>query len=182
MNKNAFTLIEIMVVMVVIGFMATIIGPRLFRKKDDVKIERVLGELNNMLTIARQEAIFTEKTYRLLFKSEKENSDSVTIQVMENDSDNKDKFIPTKVVSEYLNTEYLLPNNIKIESVYLGKQDLLEDKKRQAFCYISKEGLSQNILIHIVKINEDSKVKYSFKMEPFVGEFELSEGFLKPEK
>ncbi|MBU4270127.1 type II secretion system GspH family protein [Candidatus Dependentiae bacterium] len=182
MNQKAFTLIEIMVVMVVIGFMATIISTRFFKRKDNIKIGAVIGQFNNMLTIARQEAVFNEKMYRLLFKSEKELPDSVTIQVMEIDSENKNKLIPEKVYSEYLNTQYILPENFKIESVYLNKDDLLADKKREAFCYISKDGLVQNILIHIVKINEDQKVKYSFKVEPFIGEFQLVEGFLKPEK
>jgi len=185
--KKAFTLIEIMVVLSIIVLMTTIISPRLFRlfkKKDQGNINTVLREFNNLVTIIRQEAVEKQKICRLSFKISKtvQDRDIITMQIMQKDKDNENKFNPEKIYSEYLKTEYILPVNIKIEAVYNGKQNLLEENKGEAFCYISKDGLVQDILIYIAKINEDLKDKYSFKVDPFLGEFIMTQGYLKPEK
>lgn len=171
-----------MVVLSIMALMATIISPLLFNRKDKGNINIVLREFNNLVTIIRQEAVEQQDICRLSFKVVKDLQDVVTMQRMQKDKDNENKFNPEKIYSEYLKTEYLLPKDIKIEAVYLGKQELLQENKGEAFCYISKDGLVQDILIYIAKINDDLKDKYSFKIDPFLGEFVMAQGYLKPEK
>ncbi len=181
-NKRAFTLIEIIVVLGIVAFVMAIISPRLFRKKDQVKVETIFREFNNLLSIARQEAVSNQKICRLRIKAYKNLPVVVSIEEMEVDPEKENKLISKTIFSEYLKTEYILPQNIKIEAVYLGKQNLLEEKKGEAFCYISTDGLVQDILIHIAKVKDDLQEKYTFKTDPFLGEFLFLDGFLRPEK
>ncbi|MFH1461643.1 MAG: type II secretion system protein [bacterium] len=178
-KRRAFTLIEMLVVMVIIGFMMTIIPSWMFRKKADATISAVLREFNNLIFIARQEAILEQRVCRLYFKSEKNLNDFIIIQIMQEDPENSNKQVPIRLSSEYLNTKYDLPPNIKMQACYLGKKELFSENKNEAYCYITPNSLVQDVIIHIVRQTDSGEEKVTFKMEPFLAEFELYNGFLK---
>lgn len=177
-KNQAFTLIEILVVMVIIGFMITIIPSWMLKKKVGSTLPDVLREFNNLMFIARQEAITDQKVYRLFLKSEKNSNDYISIQALVNDPENTGKKIPQNVYSQYMNTKYNLPDNIKMQAVYLGNKELFSVNKNEAYCYITPNSLVQDIMIHIVRKTDAGEEKGTFKMEPFLGEFELYNGFL----
>lgn len=186
-NKRAFTLVEILVVMVVIGFMATLISPRLFKKKDNGTVSTVLKELNNLLTIAKQEAILSNVNLRLTFNSfdfkklelGEALPEFVIIEKVLSDN-NKGKLIVEPFVSEYLDSKYVFPKNIKMERLFLGKDDLLTDNKGKGFCYISNDGLVQDVTLQLIEIQGSFKNKISLIVDPFMGEFKMVAGFFSP--
>ena len=179
-KRKAFTLIEILIVMVIIGFMLTMIPSWLFRKKVDSSLPAVMREFNNLLLVTRQQSITSQKTCRLLFKSEKNVNDFVVAQIMDKDLDKPGKDIARIISSEYLESKYSLPKGIKMEAVYLGKEELFSENRNEAYCYVSPNSLVQNIFIHVIRKIDDLEQKVTFKVEPFLGEFELHSGFLKP--
>ncbi len=179
-KRRAFTLIEILIVMVIIGFMVTIIPSWLFKKRVDVTLPAVMQEFNNLLLVARQQAIVSRKTCRLFFKSEKNLADYVVVQTMEKNFEKPGKQIARVVASEYLETKYNLPKDIKMEAVYCGKKEMFSENKNEAYCYIMPNSLVQNIFIHITRRMDNTEQKMTFKVEPFMGEFELHNGFLRP--
>lgn len=191
LNKKAFTLVEILMVMVVIGIMATIIFPRLFRRKPSEKWSMVLDRFNNSLVFARQEAISSGKNYRILFKSNSNNApDFIVVQQEERDKEDKNKKIFKDVTSEYFETKYELPTNIKMLSFYKNKVEQFAESspsprlrttgKNNAFCYIIPNGLIQDVMIYLVKRVKGKEDKVTFKSEPFLGEFKMTQGFTKP--
>ncbi|MBD3273614.1 prepilin-type N-terminal cleavage/methylation domain-containing protein [Candidatus Dependentiae bacterium] len=181
-KRSAFTLIEILIVMVIIGFMVTIIPSWIFKKKVDATLPAVMSEFNNLLLIARQQAVLNQKTCRLFFKSEKNLRDYVVVQIMEQDPENSEKKVFKVASSEYLDTKYDLPKGIKLEAVYLDGNELFSENKGEAYCYITPNSLVQDIMVHIIRRLDDLDQKATFKIEPFIGEFELYNGFLKPQK
>lgn len=182
----AFTLLEILIVMVVIGIIATIAAPRLTRKDPSTKWENVLEEINNMVSYARQEAISRQKTYRLRFKINKSSADFVQIEEENTDPENPNKKIYPLIQAHGFKPIYKLSNSekvsIKFEAIYHGKTEQLSENKGEAYCYIIPNGLVQEILIHAIRTEDNKTNKASFKMQPFFGKFEKFDGFLKPEK
>ena len=84
--------------------------------------------------------------------------------------------------SEYLQTRYDLPKSIRMKAAYKKKKNEFDENKGQAFCYIIPNGLVESIMIHIEKTIDNREIGATFKMEPFKGEFEFIQGYLRPEK
>ncbi len=175
---SAFTLLELMIVIVVIGFMATITIPRLMRKSPNLEWENVLEEINNLVNFARQEAISHQKTYRLLFQINKRDQDTILVETENPDPEDPHKTIYTAAKS-YFKTIYNLPKEIRISAIHHG----VPQKKESYACFVIPNGLVQDILVHLVKEEKNTtSSKVSLKMSPFIGKFELFEGFIKPAK
>jgi prepilin-type N-terminal cleavage/methylation domain-containing protein len=182
LRKGAFTLLEIMLVMVVIGIMATIAIPRLIRKSPSAKWESVLDEVNSLLYFARQEAISTYKVHRLHF-TVKHRTSSVVVEAESDDPEKPIRKIYTPTKSYYFNPKYTFPETILIEAVYTGKIEQLDKYRDHAYCYVIPNGLVQEVFIHLLKEEEGKKPeKRTLKVSPFLGKFILYEGYKKPKR
>lgn len=174
-ERSAFTLIEILIVVVVIGMMATMALPRLIRKPPTAKWETVLDELNNLVYYARQKAISTQHTYRLHFESTRKLNDIVQVEIEKDDPEKPGQklYLPEK--SYYFNPIYKFPTEITIQAVYHGKKNMLEEHNNHAYCYIIPNGLVQDISLHLERTQDEEKTKKIFKTSPFFGKFELKD-------
>lgn len=184
MNKNssAFTLFETLIVLAIIAFMATIISPWLFKKKPAQNWPMILDRFNSFLYFARQEAISTNKVYRIVFKLNKNEPDFILIQEELEDPENPDKVIYQQVSSEYFKTKYKLPDTIKMIAFYKGKVEQFVENKGNGYCHVIPNGLVEEVMIYLIRKIDDKEEKVTFKVSPFVGKFDFYEGFLKPEK
>jgi prepilin-type N-terminal cleavage/methylation domain-containing protein len=180
-KSKAFTFLELLVVMVIVGFMITIIPSWLTRKKADENFTVVLREFNNFLLFARQESVTMQEPCRLLFKKEKSGNDFVVLQKLQKKSEDSDEIVPVVLNSDYFNTKYILPSRIKMEAFYSGKKEMFYENKNEGYCYIMPNTLIENVIIHMTRKTEGGFEKVTFKTEPFVGEFNMFNGFLKPE-
>jgi prepilin-type N-terminal cleavage/methylation domain-containing protein len=181
-KHNAFTLLEILIVMVVIGFMATIISPWLFQKKPEATWDAVLDEVNDLVYFARQEAISNQITYRLFFRSNKEEPDFVVVEREEDNPEKPGSKIYKQVFSEYVNTRYTFPPNIKMQAFYVRREESFSENKDNAYCYVISNGLVEDAIIRITRVVDGAEQRASFKMAPFFGKFDYNQGFLRSEK
>ena len=185
--RHAFTMIEMMVVIFLIGVIATIVIPRLSYKTPQSEWSSVLYDLNNLALFARQEAISNHGIYRLNFKSGGNGPDTMIIEREDRDPENQNKIVYTKVTSDYLKTQYQFNPSIKIKDFYHGKKNAMTDHTVDMCCYIMYDGLVQDVLIHltrnekVTKKESGAESKASFKMMPFYGRFEFHDDFIKPE-
>ena len=180
--SNVFTLIEIMVVIVLIGFVATIGLPRLFHRPPSSEWKTIVEDINNLVLFARQEAISNQKNYRLKFKSISKGIDFVVVEEEKDDPEKPDHKIYERAYSPYFNTNYILSEYVKITGVYHGKNETMADNKNEGYCFVIPDGLVQDVLVHLTRRHEGEESKASFKMMPFLGGFEYFDGFVKPEK
>lgn len=178
-KSKAFTLLEIILVMVVMGFVATIITTRLVKRKPEEKISSVFNEFNDLIYFARQEAMMSRSNIRLFFKSERYSQDFVVIEKESKDPDNPDKTVFKQIDSDYFKTKYILPANIKMQSFYKGKKEMFSEDKGRGYCYIIPNGLVEDIMIYLVRKLEYGEQKATFKTLPFLGNFEYFDGFIK---
>ena len=180
LKHPAFSLLEIMLAMVVIGILSTMAVPRLIRRGPNAKWETVVNEVNNLLYFARQEAIATNNIYRLRFIS-KATKSSVIVEVEKPDPEKINRKIYETIKSYYFTPEYTFPDVITIDAVFHGKQEQLEENKDQAYCYVIPNGLVQEIFVHLTRDQDNKISKATFKIEPFLGKFELLDGHVKHE-
>jgi prepilin-type N-terminal cleavage/methylation domain-containing protein len=179
--RRAFTMIEMMVVIFLIGLVATITIPRLAYKSPHAEWKMVLDDLNNLVIFARQEAISNQKIYRLTFSPNGKNPDTVSVEVEGQDPEKLNKKVYSPVTGFYLNTRYEFHPSIKLKAFYHGKKEQMNSGEGDTHCYIVPDGLVQDILIHMSKIENNLETKSTFKMLPFYGKFELLDGFVRPE-
>ena len=180
--SKAFTIIEMLVAIALIGVIAAVILPMLFRRAPGADWKTIGRELNNLVAFTRQEAIANQKTYRLVFKRRPNEADSVRIEEEVPNPEKPGRLMYKPVSSYYFSTTYKLADTIKIKAVYLGRQEMFEERRGVAYCYIIHDGLVQDVLVHLVRKIENNETIASYKMNPFLGRFEFYDGVLKPER
>ncbi|MDQ5890972.1 MAG: hypothetical protein QG604_846 [Candidatus Dependentiae bacterium] len=164
---SAFSLIEIMIGLAIIGIGASMVMPRLLRRSPTIEWPALNQELNNILYFARQEAITTQKVHRLTFNKKKR---SITVEAREGDTE---KGVPkyVSVYSTYFTAEYEFPEQITLEWVKLGKKDLFDEHKGIAWCYVVPNGLVQDVSVKLVRDDRGAISSKVFNAAPFLGTF-----------
>ncbi len=165
----AFSLIEILIGLFIIGVGASVLLPRLTRRSPNLEWPALQQELNNVLYFARQEAITTQKVHRLTFNKKKR---TVTVEARDGDVENKPG-VPHygPVASTYFTTEYEWPEQITCEWVKLNKKDLFDENKGMAWCYVVPNGLVQDVSVKLVRNEHGVTTHMVFTAAPFLGAF-----------
>lgn len=181
-RSSGFTLLEMLVVITLIGFLATMVLPRLIRRPPSVEWPHILNDLNNLVFFARQEAISNYNVYRLRFKSLGKGLDFVVVEIEKKHPEKADQKIYERVFSPYFSTRYELSEHVSINAVYLGKEDLMSVHNGEGYCYVISDGLVQDVYVHLTRRYKGEESRATFKMMPFLGEFEYLEGHKRPGK
>ncbi len=181
--RSAFTLIEMMVVIGIMAFMAAIIIPRLAFRTPQAEWPTILADLNDIVFFARQEAISTQKVHRIVFKISADQLDTVFVEEELDDPEKPGRKIYSPT-SFYFSTKYTFHESVKIKAFFNGKYESLAENKGEGYCYVIPDGLVQDILIHVVRKNKENgtEIPVSFTLSPFFGKFELHDGFVRPER
>lgn len=177
--KQAFTMIEMLVVLALMGILFSMMAPRFSRRSSSSDWSAILCELNNLVQFARQESIADQVTFRLVFYKGKQGApDGVFVERMVRLADDGKKIFE-QATSPYLKVTYEFAENVHLRKCYLGKEELLRESG-QAFCYIMPEGLVQDLFVHVSRAEDDKDETVTLKMQPFYGRFELIEKAVRP--
>lgn len=186
-TRAAFTFIEMMVVMALIGVMAAFVLPRFVHRTPTAEWPVIIDELNNLVTFARHEAIANHKIYRLTFTKDQQQKITIDVQEENPDPEHPNKKVYPPATSDYFNPHYTFHESVLLKTLYNGKQKtLVEDEKGIAYCYIIPDGLTQDITLHLfhksnpVEKNQSEEKGVTIKLHPFAGVFTIEEGFIKP--
>ena len=175
-KSSSFTIIEVLIVVAIIVFMATIFA-RFIIRKPETDWSYVLRELNNVTYLARQESITKSVVHRFSFVIGQEGSQDYMILHHEEDDPEKPFtkiYVPT--IFPYLDTMYKFPENIHIKALIVNGKNLFKDSAREASIYITVEGLIQSAELNLEEIKEGESVgNVVFIMQPFLGKWKLLE-------
>ena len=169
--QTAFSMIEIMVVILIIGLMASMILPRLVQRSPDAAWPAIADECNNMLYFARQEALTSQKIHRLVF-NKKERSMHVEVDAGEKKPGVRDY---QKVHSHYFTSSYTLPETVDFLSMKRGKKELFAENKGVAYCYVVPHGLVEDGVIRLERNEIEKTSAIHFTVQPFLGAFRWEE-------
>ena len=168
-----FTLIEVLVTMVIVGIMVAM-APRVFRREPKKNIYYVKSHLDRLVDLARQDAIVKGTVHRIVFTFK-----NVTLQKEDFDKERPHlrTFNPYKSV--YLNTSYDFPSFVELRAVFLGRKEMLEEGGGSAFVYVETDGMVQPAFVQLSLNKNGVENRYTFKLQPFLGKFEIIEGWVK---
>jgi len=176
-------MIELMVVIFILGLMATMVIPRFINREPAAEWPNILDDLNSLILFARQEAISYQRVYRLTFTATPPTRQDSVVVEEELENPEKPGAKIYKPVTSYVNTKYIMPASVKIRAIYIGKEKVIsEGEPGSAHCYIIPDGLVQDSLVLLSRKNEMGEMGGSFKIMPFFGRFEFFEGYTKPER
>jgi prepilin-type N-terminal cleavage/methylation domain-containing protein len=178
--SRAFTMLEMMVVLFLIGIIAALFAPRLTRRSPASDWKNVLDDINNLVSFTRQEAISNYKIYRLVFKTRKNKPDLVIVEEETDDEEKPDKKIYKQADFSFISAKLALNEIVKINGVYHGKEETMESNKGQGYCHVIPNGLVQDVSIHLTRFEDGGQDKATFRMSPFFGRFEYIEGHVRP--
>ncbi len=179
-NHKAFTLLEVVVVVFLIGIIASIFIPRLFKRSPTAEWSSITEDLNSLALFARQEALANHFVYRLTFIANPKGTDSVRVEQEKDDPEKPGHKKYDLVSSYYLPTTYNFNTAIRLKAVYVGKTNMLDEQQGVAHCYIIPDGLVQDVIVHLVRRLNGVETSGSFIMNPFFGRFEFNEGLIRP--
>ncbi|MGE0206655.1 MAG: Tfp pilus assembly protein FimT/FimU [Candidatus Babeliales bacterium] len=182
--KKGFTFLELMVVILILGIIATIAVPALQNRLPGYQRKQFIAEVDSLSRLAWQEALVQQKALRLLFTLDKRLM-SVQIATGGFDKDGNPTFAPVDI--PYLKSSYQWPDSIEIKQFFIGKKDFLTRpgiKTETIWFYYAPEGLVQPVIINMLDTsNQDAQGKarqISLVMNPFTGQFKEYEEFQKP--
>jgi hypothetical protein len=173
-HSSAFTLVELLVSVLLLSLLPGLIPFNFILRRVNPSSKTVLSDLNNMLSVAKQEAILSGRGSRLFFKISNERRLSLIVEkkVFEDGS-----FVYKKIESYYFDAEYKFPDVVKVVSVYIDG-NLVDNEVNEFSCYVSSSTLCQSLKIMLEFLIGENIEQVTFILEPFLGEFNLKKGFI----
>jgi prepilin-type N-terminal cleavage/methylation domain-containing protein len=176
-RKPGFTFLEIMIVLVIIGIMATIVVPRLFYRPAKPPLDTFVYELNRLLQASILEAIRTELLHRLFFDFKK-NQVFLEVASKKNVDPQAPATLYHRVGSLAVPTEIVIPENLIFRHFYIGAIDeMVGLGKGTIHFFIGPDGAVQEVTIVIADENNNT---ITLMTNPFSGQLVLYEGIKKP--
>lgn len=166
--KKAFTIIELLIVMLIIGLIMSVGLPR-FTSIGTSEFDKFFARLNSITQEGAQKAQEFNVVYKILFNITGKKIELLPIDV-END---KDKNNTRK-------KEFDIPDFISIEDFLIDNKSQFtsgKGEKRSAYFLINPMGITQNVKIIFINNNlfsKDPKTgKYEAVLNPFTAEFKI---------
>lgn len=183
-NKRGFTLLEILVVLAIIGIMATIIVPNLKNLLPRREREAFVGKLNALTRYAWQHALIERKVHKISVNFEKK----LMWVEMATDvlKDGKPEF--ARIKGAYLNTSIVIPSSIQIKNFIIEGYDEMSrygpgSKLQESWFFIMPDGLTQTVTINLLDTRQTNVAgkprQFGLVLNPFNAQFKVYESFQK---
>ncbi len=172
MNAHrAYTIIELLAVLIIAAVIAPIFI-RFFKSRTDTWLN-ITSEFNDFIALAKQDALIARKVHKIIFSKNQYGRDSLILWREENDPDHEGKKKYEEVRSLYLKLPHQLSESVKIQDIYVNGK-----KSEDLSVYINTDGLVQDTLVHVVRKRKDVEDKGTFILNPFIGTFHFTAGFV----
>ena len=186
-SKPAFTLLELLVAMALIGIMATFIVPNLQKSQPGYERKSFFARLSALTQYGKQHAMVSNKTYQILFDFNKN-----IVQLLQEGSGQKDSsgnVTYEPVQSMAINTIIPLPESLEIKNFYIDGSGFDEmakfvgRKTGQVWFFMVPEGLAQETIINMLDTKDimyDGKPRqFALVLNPFTVQFKEYDTFQK---
>jgi prepilin-type N-terminal cleavage/methylation domain-containing protein len=184
LNRSAFTLIELVVVLAIIAIVATTMIPSFIGQAPYYERKAFIGKLNSLVLFARQNAIITNKIHKVNFDLNKNEIQVLSQSQAEGAKDEEYNLVQ----SDYIPTQLPIPESLQIKNVYLDGTGVDELNRSQGvkvtgvYFYVVPEGLAQEAIINMIDTSDmiDGKPRMiGLVLNPFSAQFKEYDTFQK---
>lgn len=157
MTRRGFTILEIMVVIFLIGLIATIAVPR-FLRSPIPEAEQFMGKLNGLVIQAVEQAQQADEPRRVFF--------DLSARIVE---------IQT-VKGTTSGGRLVLPESVQLTDVVINNtsQFGVGGTKHTVYFFINAEGISQEVRLMLTEQTPSGERLYQFLLNPFTSTFRLA--------
>jgi prepilin-type N-terminal cleavage/methylation domain-containing protein len=181
--KPGFTFLELVVVIVLLGLLATIVIPNLMSRRPGAERKVFVEELNSVVASAWFAALSTHTVQKIVFDLKKR-----LIIIESQASDEKKQTAALERLPSALRKKQISwPETIEIQQFFIdGKNDIGQAGRvvTKVWFYIVPDGLSQEIILNMTdasqKRADGSPTQFSLVLNPFVARFKEYDSFQKP--
>lgn len=180
MRRLGFTLIEILIAITIIAFMAAAIAPFIRFRPPGYERNNFVIRLNALMQLGLQQAIVTGKVHRIVFDI-KNRIMRIEKDATTNPQAKKQFFEPLK--NMMVDTTLKIPNAIEIKQFWLEGFDEMSrfagGKTTSVWFYIIPDGMTQRVTINILD-KEESTARpqtYGLVLNPFTAQFKVYDDF-----
>jgi len=183
-TKSGFMLIQLLVVLLLIGIMATVIVPNLQQLLPDFKRKEFVSQVQGLLSVAWQNTLATQRAHRLYFNLKQK---YIQVQVEKKGAEKALKLEFEPLETAYLETTYKIPEQIELKTIYVGGQEKLKQvgiRVDAVWFYIGPGGLVQDTIINFADTRqtdaEGKASKWGLVVNPFTAQIKEYDAFQKP--
>lgn len=183
-SKSGFSLLEILITMAIVGFIATAIVPSLWRRSPGYERKQLISQLNSFTQHVWHQAMKTGKVFKVVFNLK-------TLQVeLEQETDKKadngeSVFEPVKRV--YFSRSFAWPKELPIKQFIVEGSDLMARYVGKAsdkvWFFVIPEGLTQEVTINMIDTKDLLQNKkpreIGLVLNPFSAQFSVYDVFQK---
>jgi prepilin-type N-terminal cleavage/methylation domain-containing protein len=177
-SKFGFTFIELMIVILILGLVATLIVPNLQQRLPGYKRKAFVNELNTLLALGWQSALINQKVILVFFDLKKR---LVSLKTEEPGPANT--VVQKPLTQAYRKTWYEWPETIQIKNFFIDGIDDMSKPGQELLTiwfYIVPEGLSQEVIINVLDTSQTPNIPLGLVLNPFTAQLKKYDTFQKP--
>jgi prepilin-type N-terminal cleavage/methylation domain-containing protein len=181
-NKPAFTLVEILVTIALIGAMATILLP-ILRKRPGAERKTAIANLNSLSVLARNQAIATGKNQKIVFDLKDH-----TVHLEQETDEKNSSGVPVYKRSRqaYIQNSFDWPAHLQIKQFLVEGSDMMTKfsgaDTQQMWFFVAPSGLGQEITLNFIDVKNkraNAPRQIGLVLNPFTVQFKEYDAFQK---
>lgn len=182
-NKKGFTLVEILVVLAIIGVIATIIVPNFRNMLPRREREAFIGKINAVMRVAWQRALIEHTVHKVVFNFKK--NEFWIEQPTGNTKLGEAEF--ARIKGAYLSPAGKIPSTIDVKNFIIEGVDEMTVRGAkgtdEAWFFVMPDGLTQSVTINFLdtkQLNAAGKPRqFGLVLNPFNAQFKVYDNFQK---
>ncbi len=182
-NTPAFTLIELLLALLVVGIIASMMLPNLGARKPRQEREQFLAQLNTVVGFAWRQAMVSGKPTKVLFDFKK-NNNTVSVQQVTGQKDRDGNPISVPVKSAHAIMKF--PDRYVIKNFLIERFDEMkrynDPRNFSTWFFVMPGGLTQEVIINLVDTKDKKAGKpypVGLVLNPFTAQFKIYDEFQK---